>query len=204
MPNFITDADLLAYEPNVFNDLPFASQRTLQVTDAAVSGTTVTSATGGFDALSAGDVAIVADVAHAVASITDDNTLELTAAPVALSATTGLTLTARTLAAQATLVHGELMRAVGIDADDPDETLDESSIVSVGVMRRLEALGALSRAYAAAVALVGDNEAINAKAAAYRQRFAMALSGAQVLVDTDGDGRADVWRTPGVVRLTRV
>jgi len=101
-------------------------------------------------------------------------------------------------------VHGELMRAIGIDVDDPDETLGEASVISLGVMRRLETLGTLGRAYAAAVALVGDNRAINEKAARYRLRFASALNAAQVLVDTDGDGHADVWRTPGVARLTRV
>jgi len=204
MPNFITDADLLGYEPNVFNDLPFASQRKLHVTDAAVTGTTVTSATGGFIGLTAGDVAMIEEVAHAVASITDDNTLELAGAPVALSASVGLAMTVRTLEPQTALMHGELMRAVCIDVDDPDESLDETAIVSVGVMRRLEALGTLSRAYTAAVALVGDNRAITEKAAMYRQRFTQAMSGAQVLIDTDGDGRADTWRTPGVVRLTRV
>jgi len=204
MPNFSTDADLLAYEPHVFTDLPFAAQRLLRISDAAVADTTVTSDTGGFAALSPGYVVICEAMSYAIESITDDNTLELAQAPVDLSATEGLTLTVPTLAPQATLVHDELLRAIGIDVDDPAASLTEQSIVSRQLMQRLEAVGTLAHAYAAAVALVGDNETIHAKAERYRLRYRRALHVAQILIDTDGDGLADAWRSPGVARLTRV
>lgn len=203
MSNFSNDADLLAYEPHVFTDLPFASQRRLRVTDAAVDGTTVTSETGGFTTVAAGQVVVIEALAYAIASITDDNTLELAAAPVELSTTTGLTLTVPTLAPQAALVHDELLRAIGIDVDDAGADITEQSIVSTQLMRRLEAIGTLAHAYAAAVALVGDNETINTKADRYRQRYQRALNVAQVLIDADGDGLADAWRSPGVGRMVR-
>jgi hypothetical protein len=194
MSNFSNDADLLAYEPYVFTDLPFASQRRLRVTDAAVDGTTVTSETGGFAALVAGQVVVIEALTYAIASITDDNTLELAAAPIELSSTTGLTLTVPTLAPQAWLVH---------DEDDAEADITEQSIVSTQLMRRLEAIGTLAHAYSAAVALVGDNETINAKADRYRQRYQRALNVAQVLIDADGDGLADAWRSPGVGWMVR-
>ncbi|MBI1370305.1 MAG: hypothetical protein GC162_16850 [Planctomycetes bacterium] len=203
MPNFSTDGDLLAYEPNVFAELPFASQRLLKVTDASVSGSIVTSETGGFASLGAGNVVMLEGNAYAVAVVTDDHTLELTAAPVGLSATEDLTLIVPTMRPQAAVVHDELLRAVNIHMDDPAEELDEDAIVSVTLMKRLEAIGTLSRAYAGAIALVGDNKEINAKAERYRLRFTRALASAQVLIDTDGDGEADVWRSPGVARLVR-
>ena len=46
--NFSTDRDLLALEPNVFNDVPLTSQRRLSVTDAAITGTTLASASADF------------------------------------------------------------------------------------------------------------------------------------------------------------
>jgi hypothetical protein len=208
MANFSSDADLLAYEPNVFFDLPFASQRRLRVTDGALAGVTLTSAAGGLSILAEGDVLVISASAGEaavgiVAAVVDDHTVTLADA-VALSATSSLAVEARTLRPQATIVHEELMRAIGIDPDDSGELLDESSIVSVSLMKRLECLGTLSRAYAAAIALAGDNDAVSGKAAAYHQRFQWALNAAQVLIDADGDGEADVWRSPGVARLTRV
>jgi hypothetical protein len=207
MSNFVSDSDLLEYEPQVFQELPFASQRMLLVTDGAISGPTLTSGTGGFAALSAGDVVVISSglsdvVTCGVASVTDSNTLVLMQTPV-LAATTGLRVEARTLAPQANTMHAELLRSLGVDLDDPDG-LRQSAIISVSLMRRLEALGTLSRAYAAAVTLGGDNATVSAKAESYRRRFNAAANGARVLMDVDGDGRADVWRTPGVARLVRV
>lgn len=209
MSHFATDADLLAHEPAVFVDLPFATQRKLRVTDGVLSGPTLTSEAGGFSELGQGDVVVIAvseaeRVTVAVSAVTDDGTLELDAEPVGLSANQGLTVEARTLKPQTAVVHGELMRAIGIDVDDPEQALNEQSVVSVSVMRRLEVLGTLARAYRTAVGLSGDQEELRMKAAEHERQFRSALRGARVLVDLDGDGRADVWRTPGVGRLVRV
>jgi hypothetical protein len=208
MANFSTDADLLAHEPNVFFDLPFAAQRRLRITDGSLAGLILSSNTGGLSILTDGDVLVLStspqeSVTAVVASALDDQTVTLAGKPV-ISATSNLIVEARTFEPQITVVHEELMRAIGIDPDDSGELLDESTIVSVTLMRRLECLGTLSRAYAAAVSVTGDSAAISAKASAWRQRFQWALNSAQVLIDTDGDGEADVWRSPGIARLTRV
>jgi len=208
MTPFVLDADLLAYEPNVFVELPFAAQRLLRVTDAALSGATLTSATGGFAALAPGGVVVLSTsagdaVTGAIASVTDDNTVVLTRAPVGFEAGAAVVVEARTLGPQVALVHAEVMRSIGLDGDDAAVTLDESAVVSVGLMRKIEALGALSRAYAGAVAIVGDQALIEAKAERYRRMFGAALSEAQVLIDTDGDGEADACRLPGVGRMVR-
>jgi hypothetical protein len=209
MTLFASDADLLGYEPNVFVELPFPSQRRLRVTDAALSGAMVASATGGFEGLAA-DAVVVLEVSaaekssHAIASVEDDNTLTLGSVPGGLSETEGLTLEVRTLRPQMEKVHERLMRAIGVDVDDPEETLTEASVVSVQLMRRLEALGTLGRAYAAGMAMVGKNEGLASKSDQYLKRFRRAIRGARVLIDADGDGRAERWRTPGVSRLVRI
>ena len=200
MPNFSTDSDLLAHEPMVFHELPFAGQTKLRVTDAVISDAMVTSTTGGFSRLAAGDVAILGDGAFAISAIGDDQTLTLAVPPVGI---TDATLIVRTFAPQAALVRDELLRAVGIDPDDPDPAYGQSAIVSVAHVRQLEALGALARAYAAAVSIAGDSRRILEKADRYRQRFTRGLRGSAILLDLDGDGRADTFRHPGVMQLIR-
>jgi hypothetical protein len=200
MSNFSKDSDLLAHEPMIFHELPFAGQTRLRVTDAAISGQTVTSPSGGFAALAPGHVAIVGDGAFAIAAIVNDNTLTLAVPPVGVG---GSTLVVRTFAPQAAVVHDELLRALGIDPDHPGAAASESKIVSRSWMTQLEALGTLSRAYAAAVSIGADNRRILEKAERYRQRFSRGLIGAAVLLDLDGDGRPDTVRHPGIVTLTR-
>lgn len=211
--NFSTDRDLLAYEPQVFNDVPFAAQQRASVTDGSLSGTTLTSTAADFEAaqVATGDVVLIAGVAHEVLSRTDANTLEvslprtnLTDAAIPSSDGTDLAVQLRTFAQQATVVHDELLRLLRIDPDDPEAALTEESIVSLSLMSRLEALGTLARLYAGGVAVVGDNAGLQHKEAAYRARFREACARAVVRIDADGDGFADEERRLGVVRLERV
>ncbi len=208
MAPFITDGSLLAYEPELFTDLPFAALRTLKAADGALEGAQVHSAAGGFSALAAGDVMLIrggpADrgACFAIQQIEDDSHLLLERARAGLPAVTGLTLEGRTLKPLIQTVHAELLRALGMDPDDPDAP-DQAAILSIDVMRELESLGTLSRAFAAAVVGAGMNGVMIDKARAYQARFAAALRSARVLLDTDGDGKPDVWRMPGVVELTR-
>ncbi|MEE9211375.1 MAG: hypothetical protein V3U29_01850 [Phycisphaeraceae bacterium] len=210
--NFSTDRDLLALEPNVFRDVPLLSQQRVSVTDAVVSGTTLTSATADFQAagVDAGSVVLVSEVAHEVVARTDANTLtislprtSLIEASIPSGDGTNLAVVARTFAPQATLVHDVLLRLVGIDPNDPDSEITEDSIVSLGVLSRLEALGTLERVYSAALALAGDNSPLHEKTREYRRRFQAACASASVLIDLNGDGQADARRTLGVIRLRR-
>lgn len=209
MTTFSNDADLLAIEPNVFVDLPMIGQQRLAVADAAVSGTTVSTVTGGATAIASGSVVTLRQspaiaASYAVASVDDDNTLTLAGAPSRFDGVTGLSMTSHTFLPQALAVHDDLLGAVGIDVDDPDQPYDASAIVSTGLMKRLEVLGTLSRAYRAATQLDGGNEQVEASADGYERRFARAVGAARVLIDTDGDGRADTWRCPAVRQLVRV
>lgn len=210
--NFSTDRDLLTLEPHVFRDVPFLSQQRVSVTDGVIAGTTLTSASADFVAsqVEAGSVVLVNDVAHEVISRTDANTLSislprasLTDAAIPSGDGSALTVMARTFDLQASLVHDSLLRLIGIEPDDPDNELTEDSVVSLGLMHRLEALGTLERIYSSAFALVGDNAALREKAREYRRRFQAACATATILIDIDGDGFADSRRTLGVIRLHR-
>lgn len=211
--NFSTDRDLLAIEPAVFEDVPFAAQKRLQVADASISGTTVTSASADFVSaqVDAGSVVLIAGLAFEVVSRTDANTIEVslprthkTDPGIPGGDGAGLELIARTFAPQAELVHDSLLRLIGIDPEDADAELTESAVLSVALMARIEALGTLELVYAGAASLLGDNDTLLMKAGEYRRRFRQACAGAVVSLDTDGDGLADQRLPLGTTRFTRV
>ncbi len=208
MTSFANDADLMPYDPGAFIDLAGVAQTLIERADGQLHSVTLTSATGGFDALSVGHVLVIrsgpaAGMAAPIAAVTDANTVELASPPVGLGASTGLTVLARTFAPQARQVHEQLLRSIGIDADDPQCPLTVEAIVSTALMRRLEALGTLAMAYQAATSAAEGEPGWAAKAASYEQRFARAVASARVLIDTDGDGLADAWRSPVAGRLVR-
>ncbi len=203
--NFSTDRDLLVEEPTLLDDIPLLAQQRLSVADAAVSGTTVSSAAADFVAAQVrpGCLVVIGGVAHEVLDRADEHTLtvsllraRLSDAPIPGAQGSGLTLTAPTFAPQAALVHDALLSLVGVEED---------AIVSLSVMARLEALGTLERLYSAAGALLtgGWRDTFLLKGDAYRQRFAVALRGARVMVDLNGDGLTDRHIALGTTRLVR-
>ncbi len=210
--NFSTDRDLLAIEPAVFEDVPFAAQRRLSVTDGSVSGNTLTSVAADFLSaqVDAGAVVLVGGVAHEVLTRTDANTLTVS---LPRSHTTdpgipggdgvGLDVLAQTFSPQAELVHDGLLRLIGINPDDLGSELTESTVLSVSLMARVEALGTLELVYSGAASLVGDNDTLLMKAGEYRRRFRQACAGATLSLDTDGDGLADRRLSLGTIHFAR-
>lgn len=208
MFNFCADVDLLSYEPNLFHDLPFTGQRRLLVEDGVIDGDALSSESEPFDVMNEGDVVLIqSEISDrgiwGVKSVEASGLIVLEHAPVGLKAASELTIECRTFEPQISMVHAELMSAIGIDVDDPDESLDESSVISLTLMKRLEVLGVLAKAYAGAISLVGQNDVVSMKAEKYQRAFHEALCGARVLIDVNGDGYADEWRSPGVARLMR-
>jgi len=210
--SFSTDRDLLAVEPAIFEDVPFAAQRRLNVADGVVSGITLTSAGGDFAAaqVDVGAVVLIAGTAHEVLARVDANTLTVSL-PRAHKTDPGipggdgvsLEVVVQTFAPQAELIHDGLLRLLGIDPDDPDSSLDESAIISLSLMARLEALGTLETVYSGAASIVGDNDTLLMKAGEYRRRFRQACAGAHVSLDTDGDGVTDERLSLGTIRFQR-
>lgn len=211
--NFSTDRDLLAYEPTLFHDLPWAGQQRVHVTDASTTGTTLTSQSADFvsAAVGVGDVVLIGDQAHEV--ISRDSATQLTVSlmrarltddPIPPNGGSDQTAVVRTFEPQAALVHDQLLHMLGFEPDDPNAEVTEQAIISLSVMARLEALGTLQRVFSGALALVGENEALQQKAEAYQAYFTRALHRATVLLDRDNDGRVDERRTLSATRLVRV
>ena len=188
-------------------------QERLRVNDGIVTGTTLSSVSADFESaqVDAGDVVLVANTPCEVIARLDVNTLTISLSrertdEVAIPPGdgSGLEIVIRTFAPQVTLIHDQLMRMIGIDADDPGNELSEVSVISQEVMVRLEILGALRDIYLGAISIVGDNEGIKSKANEYSHRFKTACRSATVLIDIDGDGFSDVRKSLGVVWYTRV
>lgn len=212
--NFSNDRDLLLLEPNVFVDVPLLAQQRIHVTDGQISGITLTSALANFTTAQVGPgcVVLIAGQPHEVISRVDAHTLTVSLPRTSLAESpipstvqgSGLTVTARTFAPQASLVHDLLLGLLGIEPGEASVGLNEDAIVSLGQMSRLESLGTLERVYSAAAAIVGDNDALYRRAREYRDRFRNAVAASRILLDTDGDGRGDVTRDLGVIQLRRI
>jgi hypothetical protein len=209
---FATDRDLLMFEPNLFNDVAFAAQQRVSVTDGVVAGTTLTSASADFEAaqLDAGGVVLVADEPLEVVARTDANTLTVSklradadddAIPPA--AGSDLTVVAQSFAPQIALAHDALLRLLDLPPEDSDDDLDSSSVLSLPLMRQLEAMAVLQMIYTAAATPGSDNTELIRRAELYADRFAALLERATVLIDVDADGDADERRQPGVASLVR-
>lgn len=210
MANFIQDADLLSWEPGLFIDVVLPAQQPLNLTDGQLTGKTLTSATGGFSTLEAGQVVVIGSgsvraAAFAIESITSDTQIELASPPGGSGSTTGLTLSVRTFQPQITRAHQRLCESLGLamDTGQPD-LLTDASVVGLTVVSRLEALGALVEIFETGRRLGGENDYLTDRAAAYRQRHIAAMEAASVAVDTDGDGLADRMIQPGLAVLRRI
>ena len=210
--NFSTDRDLLALEPSVFVDLPLVGQRRVHGGDGELAGTSFTTLSGTFPAetVNAGGVILIDGVPHEVVSRDDATTLTVSLPrdraddpPIAGDDASGVSYAVRTFAPQTAMVHGALMHLLGVDGDDPEAAFTDQDVLSVSLMARLETLGTLERVYSSGAALTGDNELLLLKADHYRRRFAAARERAVVLIDTDGDGFADVRRRLGETHLVR-
>jgi len=211
--NFSTDRDLLAIEPGVFEDVPFAAQQRLRITDGAVTGTTLTSAAADFVTaqVDQGSVLLIGGIAYEVMTRIDQSTLTISlprssTVDPAIPGGDGIALevAARTFEPQAELVHDGLLKLIGIEPDNPNGELTESAILTLSRMARVEALGTLERVYSGAASLIGDNEMLLMKAGEYRRRFRQACTTTTVLLDTDGDGLTDRSLQLGTIRFNRV
>ena len=214
---FALDRDLLMYEPRLFLDAVWVGQRLFAGT-GLVAGSVLSSAGAMFTSIGiqAGHVVNYKDASYEVVQVLTGTQLGLSVPraseqdPVILapdSASTGMSI--YTFRHQRLIVHEQILRMIGIEPDlvaQPGETLvTESSIVNPGALRRLEALGSLHLVFAAASASggVGEGSVYSEKAAMYRERFVAERERVSVLIDTDGDGRADATRRATVMHLIR-
>src|SRR5258706_1383009 len=217
---FCNDVDLLYWEPDVMKEAAFASQ-TLDSGTGDLAGTLFTLVTGpvfstqrvepGQVIVLSGAVAgcfAIVDMPEAFRlyiSVLNDDFFPQSGAPPALVApaasATGLNFVIRTFWAQRRVVSDMLVQAIGL-VPGAAET-EAAVILNPQALRRACVLGTLQMIYSAIAAAADEPARFSVRADLYERLYRRALRQAQVDLDLDGDGRADVRRSPGLLRMTR-
>jgi hypothetical protein len=217
---FANDRDLLAIDPNVFRDCGVAGQRLVKGTgDVSATTLTLTAQDNDFEAagVTAGHVVLVDGAAYEVlerltattamvsrlrASTLDD--------PIPPSPTTGKPVEVWTFWPQIGIVHGQVLRMLGIDPEDPPAPgqVTEQSITNPKSFAHVESLGALYHIYSAAALTMpggagGWASPIWSRAQMYRERFEAARQLSAARIDADGDGVPDATRRLSVLWSAR-
>ena len=213
-----TDRDLLVYEPRLFNDAFFASQRVFDAPSAGsfdTAGTTLT-ATGAKWVdwnVGTGWVVLVADAPAEVVTRFNQTQLYVSklredagAAVVSAGSGSSLSIRVSTFRPQIQQVHDALMRAVGIEptAIVAPGIITEANITNPKALLRAECLGTLQMVYQAVAVVSGEGSIAWAKARSYAERFAEERRRIAVEIDTNADGSADAVRRFSTHWLTRV
>ena len=209
----ITDRDLLLIEPTAFTAAAAAATNIITVADAAVSGTTLSSATSDFAAAGV-DAAHVAvfdgdaleivsrlsatqlDISRPRASIDDEK--------IAPPAGSNKTLKINSFARLIDRTQKELLWSLGMHADDPVQPLNADNIINSLALKQAIALRVLAQAFAAASAIDLDSDSLLARSLLYGARGLAAVASLYVHVDLDGDGTADEKRYLNAATLRRV
>ncbi len=217
MTTFSSDVDLLKWEPVLFRELAWASQTLCTGSDGVVSGTTLTSASGAFEAagVQAGHVVYLNDGAeldgcYEIVSV--DSATQLTVsvvrqssdgAAVAAPSGSGVSYRVSTFDPQAEEVAYGLLQYFGIESGREDGVTVEE-IVDGRSLRQAAVCGVLAAVFAASGCGKEDASGHWKKSLHYKQLFHTARSRARVGIDTDGDGVGERVLSGGTVRLRRL
>lgn len=212
---FAHDRDLLRFEPALFRDLAWNSQR-LSRGQGTVSGTTLTISTPevAFDAagITAGHVATINGISYEVLGRLFPTQLHISrlradanGPAIPPSPVTNVECGIYTFAPQIGVVHRQVLRMLGIDpfaAPVPGRP-SETAITNADALVRLECVGALHLIYAAAGAASDETSPANQRAAMYKDLFAQERTRAHAELDLDGDGVPEVTRRCAIIQLVR-
>ncbi|HED54227.1 MAG TPA: hypothetical protein ENJ00_08505 [Phycisphaerales bacterium] len=214
---FAQDRDLVVYEPRLFLDVVWLGQRLASESGQVISSVAVASGASFVSlGIMPGQIVNYDDASYEIVQVLGATQLGIsrprasTSDPVVPTPDSALTtFTIYTFAHQLAIVHGQILRMLGIEPDvvaQPGETvITESNILNPGALVRLEALGALHLIFSAASAsgVAGDGGGFAERAAMYRERFIAERSRVSVLIDADGDGKAEATRRPSVMHFVR-
>jgi len=210
--SFASDRDCLVLEPNVFRDLGFASQRLVQASDGAITGTTLSSMSSNFSQaqVDSGHVVLADSVPLEVVERLTNHSLTVSRLrpdpdgdAIPPSTGSGLDIEVMSFAPQIEMVHRQVLRSIGIEPEGIDSDLTEDDVLNWRDFVRLETIGALHLLFAGTSSLIGERGTLWNKSELYRQRFEAVRRGLSALIDTNDDGEVDVIRYLNVVQFVR-
>ncbi len=204
---FITDRDLLAFEPDLFRDAGFVSQRLINTTGSISSGKlNITGADFAATGVTVGHVVVHNGTPMEVllrnsATQVTVSLLRASAADAAIVPPNASTAAAVvfTFAPQVASAHAMVLAMLGLPAAGRGLAgeIDETAIKNPDDLRTLEALLTLGLVWAGAAAVAGPGSNAAARAEQYRLRAARERSAAVARLDANGDGVADSERRAG-------
>jgi hypothetical protein len=205
---FAQDRDIAVLEPSVFKDVQWQtltrSQGLASLSGLLLQATTI-DVSFAAASVAAPAIVVVATVVMEVTAVVDATKLQVcklrasesdAAVPLAIGGG-ALPFAVVTFAAQRAWAHERVMAMAGLRAGQ------EWKVLNPREAARLEALVALSMIYSAASATELANGAYAQRAALYARRVAEERQRTMLLLDHDGDGRADEQRVLHAGRMGR-
>ncbi|MEN0019376.1 MAG: hypothetical protein AAF747_00675 [Planctomycetota bacterium] len=206
---FALDRDLLALEPTLFRDVGWAGQELLAGEGHLDAGDVVlTNGNTDFQGcgLSSGHVVVVDRMSLEVIEVTTATVAQVSRLRATRDGpaewavqTQDLPIVIRTFGPQIGVAHRQVLRMLGLDTGDADET----AVVNPDSLVHLESLGALHLIFSAAAAFAPGGSPLAERAAMYRERFEDERGRVRAEIDLNGDGIADATRRPNVMLLGR-
>jgi hypothetical protein len=212
MTMFATDRDLLAIEPNLFRDVAWLAQTIAQTTGTLEAGTLTLADAVPAGAVEVGMVCVVGRSPLEILEVVGTDTLRVSLTRIDVAGPqlmpmdrVDASVTIATFGPQLGLVHGQLLRMLGITSDlvTGPGVVTEASIVNPRDLWLVECFGALNLVYAAAAAALPETSPAAQRAKMYQERFAKERWRVRARIDLDGDGVADAERALSVTHLVR-
>ncbi len=208
-----SDRDLLPFEPNVFVDVPIASQQLLWAEDGVIDGAALSSATSDFAALGidTGHVVATGELTLEVVARTSAQMLIVsrprpdTAGPVQAPSLSGtIEFAVRSFRPQAFAAHQRLRQALGLADREYEPLSAEAVLLATTQARRAEVFATLAEIYRIAQGPLNEDPIFASRHSYYERAFALALTESSLGIDTNADGVADRIVAAGVRTLRRV
>lgn len=220
---FCNDSDLLHWEPDILDDAAFVSQHLTSGTGNLEGSAFVAAATPAFQdgtGVEPGNVLILGspingcfpivekltDTFLRISTLTSELFPESGADPTPMGtmSATDVSYTVRSFWAQRSIVSEFLLQAAGGDPSIArSRGLVEPAVLNPASLRRACALGTLQMIFATLASVAEEPARYTARAEMYERLYRRALRQTHVELDLDGDGRADLRKSLGVMQMTR-
>ncbi len=220
----VSDRDVLAREPRLFDEVRFAAQRVVGESGASLDATATVLTLSGVDVsaagVSAGNVAVLSELgAVEITGVSGAATVNVSrlradasspAVGVGGGANWSGTAGVWTFGPQIAIAERRVLDALDLSAPGEETGVDGvreryplDAVVALGPLKAAAALGALEVIYRAGAEHGGAHGDLAAKAERYAELFAASRARLVALIDSDGDGEADTVRHASASQLRR-